>query len=111
EEPDLVAPTRITPLVVLGLVRARRGEAGQWEPLDEALSLAAPTAELQRLAPVAAARAEAWWLEGRPAQIADEVQDALTFALEAEQPWISGELRVWLRRSGQDDAHPLAGTA
>jgi hypothetical protein len=103
--PDLVAPSRITPLVVLGLVRARRGESGSWQALDEALALAAPTGELQRLAPVAAARAEAWWLEGRLARIEDELHDALLFAAEAAQPWITGELRLWLRRAGQDEPH------
>jgi tetratricopeptide (TPR) repeat protein len=103
EVPDLVAPSRITPLVVIGLVRARRGEPDAWEALDEALTLAAPTGELQRLAPVAAARAEALWLEGQLAQIEDELHDALSFAADAEQPWITGELRLWLRRAGQDD--------
>jgi hypothetical protein len=111
EVPDLVAPSRITPLVVLGLVRARRGEPGAWQVLDEALALAARTAELQRLAPVAAARAEAWWLEGRLAQIEDELHDALAFAVDAEQPWTTGELRLWLHRAGQDDPHVLARIA
>jgi tetratricopeptide (TPR) repeat protein len=111
EVPDLVAPSRITPLLVLGLVRARRGRSGVWQALDEALALAAPTGELQRLAPVAAARAEAWWLEGRLEQIEDELHDALSFAVEAEQPWATGELRLWLRRAGQDDPHPLAPVA
>ena len=53
---------RIAALVVLGLLRARRGDPEVWEPLDEALALAAPTGELQRIGPVAAARAEAAWL-------------------------------------------------
>jgi tetratricopeptide (TPR) repeat protein len=44
---------RIVSLVVLGLVRARRGDPGQWEPLDEAWRLAEPTGELTRLGPVA----------------------------------------------------------
>jgi hypothetical protein len=111
EVPDLVAPSRITPLVVVGLVRARRGEPGVWEALDEALALAAPTGELQRLAPVAAARAEAWWLEGRPAAIEDELRDALAFAVAAEQPWAGGELRLWRRRAGHDDPQVVAPIA
>ncbi|MDF2741248.1 MAG: family ATPase, partial [Actinomycetia bacterium] len=37
---------RILALVVLGLVRARRGDPGQWAPLDEAWALAVPTREL-----------------------------------------------------------------
>jgi tetratricopeptide (TPR) repeat protein len=109
--PDLVAPSRITPLLVAGLVQARRGAPGAWEALDEALALAAPTAELQRLAPVAAARAEAWWLEGRVAEIEDELHDALEFAAEAEQPWTTGELLLWLRRAGHEGPHDLARLA
>src|SRR5439155_21569228 len=38
---------RIVALVVLGLVRARRGDPGFWPPLDEAAELAAPSNELQ----------------------------------------------------------------
>src|SRR5207248_6066499 len=55
---------RIVSLVVLGLLRARRGDPGHWEALDEAWALAEPTGELPRLGPVAPARAEAAWLEG-----------------------------------------------
>ena len=43
---------RIVALVVLALVRARRGDPGQWSPLQEAWALAEPTGELPRLAPV-----------------------------------------------------------
>jgi hypothetical protein len=50
---------RIHALVTLGLVRARRGDPGVWEPLDEAVALAEPRDELQWIAPVAIARAEA----------------------------------------------------
>ena len=49
---------------VLGRLRARRGDPDPWAPLDEALELARGTGEVQRLAPVAAARAEARWLAG-----------------------------------------------
>ena len=40
-----------------GRLRARRGDPDPWAPLDEALELARGTGEVQRLAPVAAARA------------------------------------------------------
>ena len=49
-------------LTVLGRLRARRGDPDPWTPLDEALALAGP--ELQRIEPVAVARAEAAWLSG-----------------------------------------------
>src|SRR5437763_11941915 len=69
---DPLSPVpRIVALVVLGLVRARRGDPGFWPPLDEAAELAAPSNELQRREPVATARAEALWLEGREGAIPD----------------------------------------
>ena len=54
-----------------GLVRARRGDPDVWPLLDDALALAEPTGELQRIGPATAARAEAAWLEGRPETIAE----------------------------------------
>src|SRR5262249_46398961 len=67
---------RIHALVGLGLVRARRGDPNVWEPLDEALALAEPRHELQWIAPVAIARAEAAWLEGRSADVIAEADAA-----------------------------------
>lgn len=68
-------------LVVLGLVRARRGDPDAWQPLDEALALAKPTGEVPRIAMVAAARAEAAWLEGRSDGVLAETQSAFDLGL------------------------------
>jgi DNA-binding CsgD family transcriptional regulator len=97
---DTAVASRITPLFVLGLVRARRGEPGTWPALDEALELARGTQELQRLGPVAAARAEARLLEGRADDVASETDAALSLALERSDRWIAGELCTWRRRAG-----------
>ena len=64
ERPGSVLP-RIGALVVLGLLRARRGDPGPSVLLDEAAELADRSGELQWTAPVCAARAEAAWLGGR----------------------------------------------
>jgi DNA-binding CsgD family transcriptional regulator/tetratricopeptide (TPR) repeat protein len=58
---------RIRGLVVLALVRARRGDPGHQELIDEAWALAEPTGEPLRTEPVADARAEIDWLMGRAA--------------------------------------------
>jgi tetratricopeptide (TPR) repeat protein len=58
---------RIRALVVLALVRARWGDPGHQELLDEAWELAEPTGEPLRTGPVTAARAEIEWLTGRVA--------------------------------------------
>ena len=54
QDPGTPLP-RIVALVVLGLLRARRGDPGQWSALDEAAELASACGELQWAAPVAAA--------------------------------------------------------
>jgi DNA-binding CsgD family transcriptional regulator/tetratricopeptide (TPR) repeat protein len=101
--PRVAAPTRITPLVVLGSLRARRGDPDPWAPLEEALELARVTGELQRLAPVAIARAEVRWLTNAGELIETETEAALELARDRGEPWVLGELCVWRRRAGIAD--------
>jgi DNA-binding CsgD family transcriptional regulator/tetratricopeptide (TPR) repeat protein len=98
--PDVPAPTRITPLSVIGRLRARRGDPDPWTPLDEASALASTTGELQRLLPVALARAEARWLSGQSHLIGFETSIALDLAAAQQLPWGVGELLFWRRRAG-----------
>ena len=102
-EPNVPVQSRIMPLVVLGRLRARRGDPHPWELLDEALELARQSAELQRLAPVAAARAEAHWLDGSGASVADETDETLALARRLDDAWAISELCAWRRRAGIED--------
>jgi DNA-binding CsgD family transcriptional regulator/tetratricopeptide (TPR) repeat protein len=108
--PSVVKPgtplPRIVALVVLGLVRARRGDAGQWEALDEAAELAVASGELQWVAPVAAARAEAFWLTGKRDNVVAETKEALEGAVRGRALWWAGELACWRRRCGCDEEAP-----
>jgi DNA-binding CsgD family transcriptional regulator/tetratricopeptide (TPR) repeat protein len=97
---------RIHALVVLGLVRARRGDPGQWTALEEAWTLAEPTGELHRLGPVAGARAEAASLEGDRDAVAAATEGALPLALERKWGLLVGELAEWRRRAGLEEAIP-----
>jgi DNA-binding CsgD family transcriptional regulator len=90
---------RIIALVVLGLLRARRGDPQVRTALDEAWALAEPTEELLRLGPVAAARAEAAWLEGDNDAIGALSEGALAMAVERKAEWFIGELAMWRRRA------------
>src|ERR671914_1641221 len=72
---------RISALVALGRVRARRGDPGAAEPLDEALELSLPGGHLQRLGHIHAARAEAAWLAGNAARTLDEARAVYPLAL------------------------------
>jgi DNA-binding CsgD family transcriptional regulator len=91
---------------VLALVRARRGDPEVWPLLDEAWALAEPTGELPRLGPVAAARAEAAWLDGDLHSIGEATEGALQLACERQSPWLVGELAGWRRRAGLDEDVP-----
>ena len=86
--------------LVLGLLRARRGDPQPWPLLDEAQTMASAVGDLQFLAPTAAARAEVAWLEGRPEAVGEETEQAFELALERRQPTFVGELACWRWRAG-----------
>jgi DNA-binding CsgD family transcriptional regulator len=97
---------RTMALAALGRLRARRGDPGIWDVLDEALELAKRSGTLQRIAPVRAARAEAAWLEDDPNRAAGEACAAYPLALAKAHPWFAGELSYWQWRAGVLDAAP-----
>jgi DNA-binding CsgD family transcriptional regulator len=102
---------RIEALVTIGRVRARYGDPQVWEPLEEALALARPTGQLQADGMVAAARAEAAWLQGRPQEVPRATDEALMLALKHGAPWYVGELACWRRRAGIRDRLPGGSAA
>ena len=91
---------RILGAVVLGLVRARRGDPHVRALLDEAAELAASSGELQRIGPAAIARAEAAWLRGDHDAVAEVTDEPLALARRSEAPWVIGGLVAWRVRSG-----------
>jgi len=92
--------TRMTALVDVGRLRARRGDPDPAQPLDEALVFARRTGQLQRLWPVAAARAEAAWLRDDLASEMPLIREVAELADGLDSPWGIGELRRWLSRGG-----------
>ncbi|MBV9047885.1 MAG: hypothetical protein JOY58_06430, partial [Solirubrobacterales bacterium] len=98
-------------LTTLGLVRARRGDPEAAAPLSEEQRLAWPTEELLRVAPVAAARAEAAWLAGETTAVGPETDAALSLALRLRVPWVVGELACWRWRVGIRDRFALEAVA
>jgi len=101
-----LGPASVSSLVTLGRLRARRGDPEQWAPLDHALQLAEPTGEFLRLARLAAARAEAALLEGRPEDVAETTDAMFELAQERGARWLIGELAYWRWRSGIEEAVP-----
>jgi DNA-binding CsgD family transcriptional regulator/tetratricopeptide (TPR) repeat protein len=94
--------SRLTALCTRGRIRARRGDPQVAEPLEEARAIASHLASLQRLAPVAIARAEAAWLAA--ASIDDEIiadlETAFVLATDRHSSAILGELALWMQRVG-----------
>jgi DNA-binding CsgD family transcriptional regulator/tetratricopeptide (TPR) repeat protein len=96
---DLSPLYRLCPLHVLGVIRARRGEPGAWEYLDEAAAAADASGEPQWIIPVRLARAEAHWLQGEPHRAVQEAELADDVSAGSDG-WERGEIAVWLRRTG-----------
>jgi DNA-binding CsgD family transcriptional regulator/tetratricopeptide (TPR) repeat protein len=102
--PDAIS--RISALITLGRVRARRGDPGVAEALDEALELALPGGHLQRLGHVRAARAEAAWLLGDRERTVEAARAAYGLALKKRHLWFAGELAYWQWKAGAFENAP-----
>lgn len=104
----LPAALKIPALAVLGWVQVRRGNEGSVPLLEEAYTLALGTGEIQRIAPVAAARAEAAWLGGNQQQCLIEARTGYELALTYPDPWKLGELSIWMWRAGGLSSAPAS---
>lgn len=97
---------RIPALIVHAWIGVRRGEAAADLLLDEARALALETGEVQRIGPVAAARAEAAWLKGLAEAAVAEARAAFDLALSHRDARAIGELAFWMWRAGGRAAPP-----
>lgn len=86
---------KIPALIVQALLDVRRGLPGGDGLLDEALELALATDETQRIAPVAAARAEAAWYRNDLEAVVREADRGLGHVQTRGYRWLAGELLVW----------------
>ncbi len=98
---------RIMALVALERLRARSGDPGIWQLLDEARDVAGKSGTLQRVAPMWAARAEARWLAGDGAAAAQEAALGLELALRKRYAWFASELGLWSGQGGAPDSAVL----
>jgi DNA-binding CsgD family transcriptional regulator/tetratricopeptide (TPR) repeat protein len=92
---------RLNPLRVLGSIRGRRGEAGAWELLDEALVSAERLGEQLWIVSVRAARAELRWISGQPNLAIAEARSGYDRGLGRIDSWQLGSVAIWLSRLGQ----------
>jgi ATP/maltotriose-dependent transcriptional regulator MalT len=105
--PRTVMIASMVGLTTLGWLRARRGDDDAWPPLDEAVALARRTGHLQRLWPVAVARAEAGWLQGDLEPHVGLLEDTIELARRCRHRIAVGELGIWLQRAGRGAAVPV----
>jgi DNA-binding CsgD family transcriptional regulator/tetratricopeptide (TPR) repeat protein len=96
EEPGI---TQMPALSALARLQVRRGDAAADGTIEQALRLVEPTGELQRIAPVAIARAELAWLRGDLAGIEPPIGEAYRLAMATQQPWVTDELAFWMWRA------------
>jgi DNA-binding CsgD family transcriptional regulator/tetratricopeptide (TPR) repeat protein len=90
---------RLAPLITLGKMRARRGEPGAWECLDEAVAAADGSGEGAHIAAARVARAEAYWLQADQDAARREAELAGDVAAGCDA-WDRGQIGVWLCRTG-----------
>jgi DNA-binding CsgD family transcriptional regulator/tetratricopeptide (TPR) repeat protein len=105
-DPSTAVISRIPALVGMGLAYARRGNARHEAVLAQALELALPTRELQRIAQVAAALAEAAWLDGDAERSLAATELAWDLACERRERWMTGDLALWRARAGVAEPPP-----
>ena len=112
----IVAETRDSPeprlqaLLVLALVRARRGDPDTGPILAEAATVVAAATDPSWHAALARTRAEVAWLERRPDGVREATDPAYRHAQDAASSWL-GELAYWRRKNGILDDVPATAAA
>ena len=98
---DTSLPVRCPAITVIGRVATRRGQPEAASLLWTAWDLAVKANELQRIGPVAVARAEAAWLHGDRASVRDIALPVYQEAVRLDDRVHQAELAYWLAKAGQ----------
>ncbi|HET7513695.1 MAG TPA: AAA family ATPase [Gaiella sp.] len=91
-----------TALVVLGLVRARRGDPGAREALAETATVDLQPEEFYAIVDRAAAQAEIAWLEGKPEDVGAATEATVEAAVERGDAEAIARLTFWRRLAGTE---------
>ncbi|MFL6204168.1 MAG: ATP-binding protein [Acidimicrobiales bacterium] len=98
-DPYAAPINRAIVLPLLGRLRARRGDPGAIEVLDEALAVGEAYHEAQCVAPMHLYRAEAAWLQGDLPAVAAHVEAVIPL-LPLLDSFVARELALWANRAG-----------
>ena len=91
---------RMIPMTSLAMVAARRDAGSVWPHLDAAMTAADGSGGPMYIGAVRLARAEARWLESDATEARYEAELADDACANVADPWLNGEVAVWLRRTG-----------
>ena len=86
------------------MIAARRGEGDVWPHLDAAMTAADGSTGPMYIGAVRLARAEARWLESDLNGARQEAELAGDASAGITDPWLNGEIAVWLLRTGSPRA-------
>lgn len=96
----VASPVRVRALTLLGRIRARRGDADAWAPLDEALA-SVDAGENQERGPLIEARIEAAWLDGSNERARTEAQVGIELPVFGHgAPWSWAGIAFWAWKAG-----------
>ena len=104
-DPYASVVNRAVVLSLLGRLRARRGDPGAVEALEEGLSLLGPSSEAQLVVPLQIGRAEAAWLAGDLATASAHVTACLPHGASLDR-WNTRDLALVARRAGVEWSPP-----
>ena len=96
---------RMIPMMNLAVITARRGQdENVWAQLDAAMTAADGAIDSMYAGAVRLARAEVRWLGNDLAAARHEAERADQACPGMTDPWLSGEITSWLRRTGSPQA-------
>ncbi|MGA9294842.1 MAG: AAA family ATPase, partial [Ignavibacteriaceae bacterium] len=92
---------KIIPLFIIGIIRARRGDPGAMNLLQDSNRLAAGMREMDKIVTIKAATAEAFWLQNKLNDILEEIESLYLNIQYTKNPWYIGALAYWLWKAGR----------
>ncbi len=97
---------KIIPLMVIGIVRARRNDPGALSLIEESDLLAPQIREIDKIVVVKSAKAEAYWLQNRLNEIIHEVESVYNEIKDGKNSWEIGQIAYWLWKGNRLLAPP-----
>jgi DNA-binding CsgD family transcriptional regulator/tetratricopeptide (TPR) repeat protein len=106
ERARAVSVGRVPALIVLGTIKARRGEEDAEQVLCDGLRLAEGTGEFQMISPIERSLAELAWLSGDNDSARARIASVLSRMPAGAEPREVSEVRSWQRRLGESPVVP-----